>query len=187
MTNKSINLHSISVFSEIIVIENVKLVPLNESHATQILNILSKDPDIRNRVTVASKFHTRKDIKTEIYFYLNNDGLIRFTLLKNNIPIGIISFWRDDGFWGKKNLDDYGFGYFIDPEQRGQGLVTRSIKSLIKTALDNLNIRQFVAFCEDNNIQSVSVLKKLGFKPTNEIFSEPNKGWKERKYILVDK
>lgn len=184
MVNKVVNLHTITAFSEVIVLENIKLVPLNESHAAQILNILLKDPNIRNRVTVASKLHTIEDIKTEIYSYLNDDGLIRFTLLKRNIPIGMVSFWRDDGFWGKKNLDDYGFGFFLDPEQRGKGLIIRSIKSLIKTALDNLNVRQFVAFCEDNNIQSVSVLIKLGFKPTNKTLSEPSKGWIERKYEL---
>ncbi|MBP7774759.1 GNAT family N-acetyltransferase [Candidatus Woesebacteria bacterium] len=86
---------------------------------------------------------------------------------------------------GRKNLDDYGFGYFLDPKERGQGLINRAIESLINISTKCLVVRQFVAFCEDTNIQSISVLKKLGFEPTSETLAEPSKGWIERKYTFT--
>lgn len=183
-TDTSINLHTLPAFSEIKVIADVTLVPLNESHGVQILDILNRDPDIRARVAIASKLHSLGDIKTEIVSYMNDNGLIRFTLLKKGNPIGMVSFWRDDGFWGEKNLHDYGFGYFLDPKERGKGLITKAIESLIKTASTSIYVRYFVAFCEDDNIQSISVLHNLGFIPTNITLSEPSKGWVERKYIF---
>ncbi len=97
-----INLHTLPVFSEVIVSVDVKLVPLNVTHGIRILDILQEDPDIRNKVTIASKLHSLEDVETEINTYMNDDGLIRFTLLKKGNPIGMVSFWRDDGFWGEK-------------------------------------------------------------------------------------
>ena len=180
--NKPINLHTILSLDKINVLENVKLVPLNESHGLRILEILSEEPNIRKRVTVASRMNTLEDVKNEIDSYKSDSGLIRYVLLKKNNPVGMISLWRDDGFWGEKNLDDYGFGYFLDRKERGQGLITTAIKSLMEIVDNNLYVHQFVAFCEDDNKPSVTILKKLGFKPTDKVISEPNKGWVERKY-----
>lgn len=181
---ESLNLHSVSSFKEIDVSEDVKLRPLRQSDATHILEILAADNNIRSRVTVASRLHSPGDVATEIERYQKDPNLIRYTLLKENRPIGLVSFWRDDGFFGTPpNADDYGFGYFLDPSERGKGLVTTALQSLMKTVVKNFNVRQFVAFCEDNNHESIAVLVKLGFKPTNETFSEPNHGWIERKYL----
>lgn len=110
--------------------------------------------------------------------------MIRYVLLKKDNPIGLISLWRDDGFFGTPPYpDDYGFGYFLDPKERGKGLVTRSVQSLMDAAINNLKVNQFIAFCEDNNKESISVLTRLGFMPTDKLFTEPTTGWIERKYI----
>jgi RimJ/RimL family protein N-acetyltransferase len=91
--------------------------------------------------------------------------------------------WRDEGYFGTPpQVNDYGFGYFLDPKERGNGFVTRAIQKLMDTVVKNLRVNQFVAFCEDSNTESISVLLKLGFKPTNKTFPEPINGWIERKY-----
>ncbi len=180
---KPLNLHKISRLNKINVGNGVKLRPLDKSDAARILEILELDKNIRNKVTVASRFHTPEDIATEIGRYTKDPGLIRYTLLKENNPIGLISLWRDDGFWGAKNLDDYGFGYFLDPNERGKGLVSHAVKSLMDIVSENLRVNQFVAFLEDKNNESIAVLENLGFKSTDQTLIEPNKGWIERKYV----
>jgi RimJ/RimL family protein N-acetyltransferase len=180
---KPINLHTIPALQEIYIREGVKLRLLDQSHAARLLEILEADSIIRDNVTVASRMHTQKDVANEIDSYHKDEGLIRYVLMRDDNPIGLVSLWRDDGFWGKKNLDDYGFGYFLDQSERGKGLVTSAIQSLMDIVVKNLEVNQFVAFCEDLNKTSIAVLSKLGFRPTEETFSEPNNGWIERKYI----
>lgn len=96
----------------------------------------------------------------------------------------MVSLWRDDGFWGNTHLNDYGFGYFLDPKERGNGLITQSVQRLIQIVSSNLRVRQFIAFCEDDNYKSAAVLARLSFQPTDEVLSAPDTDWQERKYIL---
>lgn len=179
---KPVNLHIVSALREVYVGEGVKLCPLDQSHATAILKILEADNSIRDKVTAASRLYTPEDVASEIERYRKDIGLIRYALIKDEIPIGLVSLWRDDGFWGTKNLNDYGFGYFLDPNERGKGLVTRAVQSLMHVLAKNIYVNQFVAFCEDKNDESISVLTKLGFRATEETLREPTKGWIERKY-----
>lgn len=181
----TVNLHTVSGFKEIKVGKGVILRPLDQSHANRILEILNTDKSIRNKVTVASRLYTPEDVAVEIKRYHKDPGLIRYVMLRKNDPIGFVSFWRDDGFFGTApNPDDYGFGYFLDPKERGKGLVTRALQALMKTTVDKLKVRQFAAFCADDNHESMTVLTKLGFKPTKQTFKEPEHGWIERKYVL---
>lgn len=180
----AVNLHTIPALQEIYVQEGIKLHPLHSSDAKRLLEILADDSSIRNKVTIASRLHTIEDIETEIKRSLKKTGLIRYVLLKENNPIGLVSLWRDEGYFGTPTqLDDYGFGYFLDPNERGKGLMTSAIRKLIEIVANNLKVNQFIAFCEDNNMKSIAVLTKLGFEPTDKTFSEPYNGWIERKYI----
>ena len=96
----------------------------------------------------------------------------------------LVSFWRDEGYFGTPiQPDDYGFGYFLDPAQRGNGYVTKAVGSIMEAAAKNLHVNQIVAFCEDNNLESVSILTKLGFKATDITLNEPINNWIERKYV----
>jgi RimJ/RimL family protein N-acetyltransferase len=184
LKNKVTNLHSISELQEIFVRDGVTLIPLNNTHALRILEILQSDKNIRDRVTVASRLHTTEDVAAEIEAYCKDTGLIRYAIIEQNNVVGLVSLWRDDGFFGTPaNTDDYGFGYFLDPSARGRGLVTSAIVKLINVVQSNLPVRQFVAFCDPNNTDSIAVLTKLGYEPTGETFIEPNNGWKEEKYI----
>jgi RimJ/RimL family protein N-acetyltransferase len=178
-----VNLHKIPALQEVTVCEGIKLRPLQQSDDTQLLKILERDNSIRDSVTVASRLHTTKDVADEIDRYSNDTGLIRYVIVRNDNPIGLVSLWRDDEFWGTKNLDDYGFGYFLDPNERGKGLITQALQCLIDTVTKDLHVNQFVAFCEDTNSGSLAVLKKLKFEATDETLREPNKGWIERKYV----
>lgn len=182
--NQIINLHSIPELQKIHVRDDIQLRPLQTSDAERILQILATDVTIRNRVSVASRIYNHEDIATEIKHFSENSGLIRYTILKEDNPVGIVSLWRDTGFFGTPpQSDDYGFGYFLDPIERGNGIITNAIQTLMDIVIKNLYVKQFIAFCEDNNPQSKAVLARVGFEPTDETFVEPSKGWVERKYV----
>ena len=179
-----INLNEIPKLQKIIVSEEITLRPLEEADSKYILDVLARDNSIRDRVTVASRMHTEQDVKDEIQRYKNDDGLIRYAIINNNRVIGLVSLWRDTGYFGTSpNNDDYGFGYFLDSDYRGKGIISDSLTALITVSRNTLEVRQFVAFCELDNKPSVKVLTKLGFAQTDESFSEPENGWTEYKFV----
>jgi len=178
------DLHAVAALQEVEIRPGILIRPLQEEHGAGILAILDIDPLIRDRVSVASHLFTQDDIIKEIAAIQSDPGLIRYAILENNNPIGLVSLWRDDGFFGTPpNPNDYGFGYFIDPEERGKGIVTDTVTQLMATAQQSLYVRQFVAFCEDDNAESVAVLSRLGFEKNGEAFNEPTHGWMEYKYV----
>lgn len=67
--SQPVNLHTISALQEINISDGLKLRPLNQSDDVRILEILAADTSIRNRVTVASRLYTAKDITVEIERY----------------------------------------------------------------------------------------------------------------------
>lgn len=180
-----LNLHDIPLLQFVHVAPGVMLRNLKPSDADELLAILDKDPSVRERVTVASRLHSAKDVQTEVDRIAADPWLIRYVIIADDKIVGLISLWKDDGFFGQiPEKNGYGFGYFLDPTMRGKGLMTKSIRKLMETTLIALVVDTFVAYCEDDNSQSIAVLNKLGFRPTNEVYGEPTKGWQERKYLL---
>lgn len=180
--SQSKNLHDIVALKKIRVSEDLVLIELDKTHAREILTILTADPSIKDRVSVASKLHSYEDVLKEIENIEQDEGLIRYVIVCDEKVLGLVSFWRDDGFSGKINPDDYGFGYFLHPNERGKGTMTIAVEKLMKVAVNELYIDQFILYCEDDNKASIAVLERLGFEPTNLVITEPTMGWVERKY-----
>ncbi len=165
---------------------DLSLRPLQESDAVRILEILDADPEIRRRVAVASKMSSYEDVLAQIEIARQDREMIRYGIFDGDNLIGLISIWRDDGSAVDGALpqpDDYGFGYFLDPNCRGKGIVTAAMSELMETAAQNFYVRQFIAYCEQDNPASIAILKKLGFRPTGQIHDEKNNGWREEKYV----
>jgi RimJ/RimL family protein N-acetyltransferase len=187
---RSTNLHEVLAFQNIQVREGVVLRPLDASDATRILEILDTDTTIRSRVSVASKMHTSDDVEDQVENYRKDSHLIRYAIIENDNPIGLVSFWRDidNPFDAPDNPDDYGFGFFLDPSKRGKGIVTNAVRNLMEVATKNLRVNRFIAYTEDDNQESIAVLNKLGFQPTGTVLAELNSGWSERSMcVLPDK
>ena len=69
------------------------------------------------------------------------------------------------------------FGYWIDAEHEGRGLVTRCIRVLMEHAIDHMAIERFVIGCALNNQRSRAVPERLGFHlqatiPNGEVVGE---------------
>ncbi len=179
------SLHDIPELKEIHVREGVTLRPLEVEDATRMLEILDTDPSIRDRVSVASRMHSPESVAEQVETYQNDAHTIRYALLEGDRPVGLVSFWRDidNPFNAPDNPNDYGFGYFLDPNERGKGLVPDAVQQVMNTAQDVLHVENFIAYCEDNNPESITALTKLGFESTDLTYEEQNNGWVERKYV----
>ncbi len=180
-----INLHEVAALQDVQIRDGITLRPLDVSDATRVLQILEADTSIRDRVSVASKMHSPEDIETQVETYKQDKHLIRYAILEGDNSVGLVSFWRDvdNTFDAPDNPDDYGFGYFLDPNKRGSGIVTDAVKTIMDIAAENIHVKQFIAYCEDNNPDSITVLTKLGFQPTDTVLVEQNSSWAERKYV----
>ncbi len=180
-----IDLHEVDALQEIQVSDNVLIRPMSENDAEEILRAIEKDASIREKVSVAAKMKSSEDVATQVSSYSSDPHLMRYVIEKDNEVVGLVSFWRDidNPFDAPDNPDDYGFGYFLDPKHRGEGIATRAVEKLMQVASLNLKVDHFIAYCEDENKESVAVLQKLGFVGSDITLVEENHGWTERKYI----
>lgn len=60
-------------------------------------------------------------------------------------------------------------GYWLGKEYEGKGLVTKSIKVLIKHAFDELKLNKIEIGVATNNLKSRAIPEKLGFKREGEL------------------
>lgn len=178
------NLHTVEELQEIDVRDGLRLRTLRAEDAAGLLGVIEADEEIRRRVGVAASLQEAADVQEVIARAAADPGLLRHVIERGNTVIGLVSFWRNDGFLGQPPDDDeYGFGFFVDPAYRGQGIVTASVQRLIDTSTRLLKPTAFIAFSEDDNTPSIAVLERLGFRRTDEMYGEPNTGWRERKYV----
>lgn len=56
------------------------------------------------------------------------------------------------------------FGYWIDGEQEGKGIVTRCVRAVMEYAIDNMGMERFVIGCALNNSRSRAVPERLGYR-----------------------
>jgi len=69
------------------------------------------------------------------------------------------------------------FGYWIDAEHEGKGLVTRCVRALMEHTVDHMAIERFVIGCALDNQRSRAVPERLGFHlqatiPNGEVVGE---------------
>lgn len=62
------------------------------------------------------------------------------------------------------NLTDAEFGYWIDGEKEGQGIITRCVSVLMDYAIDNMGIERFFIGCAADNRRSSAVPERLGYR-----------------------
>lgn len=180
-----VDLHTVAALQEVWFGDGLRLRPLQAGDGQRILEILDANPEIRDRVVVAARMHTGEDVLKEIAQAEADPGLIRYVVDEAGRGVsGLVSFWRDDGFFGQEpRMNAYGFGYFLDPARRGKGLISASVGTVMKLATHELSAKEFMAFCEDDNEVSRAVLARLGFEATDYTHAEQTHGWTERLYL----
>lgn len=91
-----------------------------------------------------------------------NQIMARYALEKDGGFIGYCGVWTD------QKPDYYEFGFALLPEVRGRGIGTAVIAELIRIAKENMNAKGVIAYVDDTNGASKTVITKLGLVPTEE-------------------
>ncbi len=179
MTNNPTDLHE-HMLHEVKVRDDIVLRPMEEIDGHELLAIMARDPEIRERVTVAANMPDLEGVKKQVEAYKNDPALIRYVIVEDQQVVGLISLWRDEGFFGQVPLPNtYGFGFFVDPERRGRHIAADSGIALMREVQKYRQVDTFIAFCEHDNPTSQSVLRSVGMSQTDQCFTEPTHAWIE--------
>ncbi len=94
------------------------------------------------------------------------EDFVKRNFSKKSINYTIINE-KDDKI-GYVHMIQNEIGYFLAPEYRGKGIGSQAVKKMLE-----LNPRKtYFATIHNNNIQSINLVKKLGFKPKGTIFEK---------------
>lgn len=161
--------------------DNIKLRLLVPDDAARVFEILEKDPEIRKKfVTWTAGLTTENAVREAIGKFQESTKIFRFAIVDGNRLIGYVGTWSNT-----PDCKEYDGGYFIDPHERGKGIVSAAMKALIEAASKNLPVELFAMYIWDGNEPSKAVARKLGFKPTDRIEPEPAlDGIEERRWEL---
>jgi ribosomal-protein-alanine N-acetyltransferase len=88
----------------------------------------------------------------------NGFGLWCLVVKENNMPIGIC------GLVKREYLPDVDLGYALLPQFFGLGYALESANGVLKIAKQTFNIAKLMAITLQDNLPSINLLLKLGFK-----------------------
>lgn len=98
----------------------------------------------------------------------NGFGLYILEQLDSKIPIGIA------GFVKRETLDIPDYGFALLDEFTGQGFMREASHALIGYAQDELEFDQLAAITAPENLASIALLERLGFKYIKKVRLAPN-------------
>ena len=170
---------------EIKVRDDAMLRTMEPEDAGRLMEIFEADPAIQDRVIWTSGLTDEALTSRMIAFRSRFTSM--YSLTKDEKVAGYLGLWEDDEgyFDGIPHPGEYGFGYFIDPAERGNGLVTEAARVLMQAAEETFEVNNYAVYVEDNNPDSQAVLVRLGFKPDEGqagLFKDPKTGVMERRW-----
>lgn len=127
----------------------------------EAVHINSLDEDNR-KFNPDEVFETIDDAKGVVEFlmsvYENGDGpLVYPVLLLDGTNVGYVqAVPLDDGKWE--------IGYHIGKAYTGKGYATEAVKAFLPVIMQRLGITEMLGICVAENVASIKVLEKSGFK-----------------------
>lgn len=127
----------------------------------EAVHINSLDEDNR-KFNPDEVFETIDDAKGVVEFlmsvYENGDGpLVYPVLLLDGTNVGYVQAVPvDDGKWE--------IGYHIGKAYTGKGYATEAVKAFLPVVMQRLGITEMLGICVAENVASIKVLEKSGFK-----------------------
>jgi RimJ/RimL family protein N-acetyltransferase len=71
------------------------------------------------------------------------------------------------------NTPEFGLFYAISPSHQRNGYATEAASALVDYAFDQLNLKCIIATTDDDNLASISVMRKLGMRVEKNPLGEP--------------
>ncbi len=150
--------------SEIITInENLILKVCSSEFASSLYEIVDNNREYFNNYLAWSKFVKSEEDEAKfldlcLKKHEQNEAKT-YVILYNDKPVGIIGFNSIDK--GNKIAE---IGYWLDPRISGKGIISQSVKNLVKYYTKNNQINRFVIKCSVHNIKSNAVAKRCNFQ-----------------------
>jgi Acetyltransferases, including N-acetylases of ribosomal proteins len=145
----------------VIVTERLVLRQLGIHDAMQIYKLRSdlKVNELTGR-NISPSLEEAKEHITKVNNLINNSECIQWgiCLKETDTIIGTICFWNFD-----MNDEIVEIGYELLPEYHGNGIMTESMRHIIRFGFEKMNIKIVTAFPSANNKSSVALLVKFGF------------------------
>lgn len=142
--------------------ESISLELLQQHHAEEIYQLIDHNRDhLRKWLLWVDKRKAAEDMVPVIKYWLenlaNNQGF-DVAIRHDGELVGMIGVQFD---WGNQAAS---IGYFISKNSEGKGIITISLKSLIKELFDRYSMNRIEIQCAANNLKSQGIPERLGFK-----------------------
>lgn len=142
--------------------DSISLELLQQHHSEETFELIDHNREhLRQWLLWVDKRKTAEDMVPVIKYWLENlannhgfDVAIRY----NGNLVGMIGVQFD---WGNRTAS---IGYFISKNSEGKGIITISLKSLIKELFDRYSLNRIEIQCAANNLKSQGIPERLEFK-----------------------
>ncbi len=141
-------------FSESIECGDFVLRPFNEKDEESVVRILNNEK-VREKLGTPYPY-TIESFKSFFDKIKNDNETTYFAIEKDGEFIGSIALDLEDNSTAM-------FGYWLDEEYWGKGIITKAIEEVIKYATKKFSVKKFYAKIFDNNVGSRKVLENNGF------------------------
>lgn len=136
--------------------ETLALVPLGPKYE-QFFIELANNPAVRERVNKAVPY--LKEHYSELLNRQQQPNRFVWIIEENSQPVGVITFAPL-----KSSPQIFQGGYWLNPSAWGKGLATRALGMAADYLLLSCGARRIQALVEPENIASMRVLEKCGFR-----------------------
>ena len=147
----------------ITVSDDITLNTITYEDSDELFAIIERNSDTRHHVAWASNIVSAADVMPVLQRYSNEQLSGRYALRHHGKVVGYIGMSRGG------HHKEYGIGYFLDHEYRGNGIVSTAIKALAQQARDQLGAQQVYLQIKPGNTDSIAVAKRLGFYPAETV------------------
>jgi ribosomal-protein-serine acetyltransferase len=142
--------------------EQIEIELLQQQHKEELFTLIDTNREhLRKWLLWVDKRKSAEDFEPIIPIwitnYANNNGFdagIRF----NGKLVGMIGLHYID--WKNKATS---IGYFLSEEAQGNGIITRSVRSLVNYLFEEMDLHRIEIQCAVNNLKSIAIPTKLGF------------------------
>lgn len=151
-----------------------KIVPGDSDTLSEIID---RNHDVKRYITWAALVNGPEDVVPALQSRSSESMVGRYTIVRGNVV----------GYFGINPVeedDEYELGYFLDKTARGQGLVRKTVATILNFAKDELSVQSMYLSIAPENTASIAVAEHFGFHPTEVTVWVPELQIQEQRFRL---
>lgn len=141
----------------------VKLTLPDQKQADELFQAIEHDRQELSRWMPWTKTTTTVENEKKFINYareqMSQDKLLELTIVVNGVAVGMADLHNID--WENRRAE---VGYWLFSKYQGKGIMTATVKSLLRTAFNGWNLNKVIIQADSENQASQAVAKRLGFK-----------------------